>query len=1025
MKKLNSILITLIYLLLVSSCATTKSTIDLINTNNSEQAKTYSSHPVNISLEDNKELLGQLENDLITFDKYDSLLTQLGRPPIINFLFEKCICSTNNPVSFDEAVRAEYHINTDSLTNIVKERMNIIIESDSTYIMPYILLSIIDYNESNLAGTVQFLDKIIFYSKDFDNTQFHVIKAEFLVELHNYDEAINEYEIICAKSVINLQNNWRDLFALYLQLDFTIKAKNLWQEAEKLSSNTNFKKENLDMFVKLLWKEKDYTKLMLTYETQRDSLNSDFIDNELFNLLVRQNKFAGAEKHLLNLVSIDFNWNANPKLTFPVFDSLTSHNTEIKNKLKTMIDTSLNNLSANFCYGYLLISQELNKNDQNINNELIRKGLALLKRSDTSNSEINYLISYILLELENPHDALDYLSNVQIQSKYYPYSLVNRAIVLSDNDLTQAISFLKKAQKLLPSESKLIGKIGDYYFNSENYSNAIDWYIKYLEHNPDNFQVEIDLTRAYIYSDKFSLALSQINNVIETLSLKKDDWLNNWYTGHAYETKGDINLNIKKWTDAKQNYEKSINYIPLNMSARFSLAEVYYKLNDNESAKETYLSIIATILNENTISTYKKEYKQALENLIYHNTWISMDSLNIIEVLEKAIEYFHSEDWCYRNLGSAYSKQDNYHKAYDNLKKAIEINPNHYLNFSFYAYFLRNEEQYEKAIINYNKAIEILENLNDESKLTIIGNLTDVVAEIYQELDEIDLAIISYKKAILLTSGARKENIRFKLANMYFLKKEFSNAIENWEIVYKETKGHGAKFNIAISYYNLGGSENLKKSKNCFLELETLLMKDTIPTELLTDVNNWLNIISNEIESADWIPLVEKLVNSKNSVVSNIAQIYKLTDSFREVNNLWIEGIAETTPVYSKSGDYITDYNVSSKIFQAEHLCDRLKSKLLFLNVKDEHLEELISLWTSSLDIRKEGIKLHSKGFYIKAKDYSGEYERGKAKINIANQYYADGLIILQKLMQNNIKYFSRYGVESINYLIEYYKMSE
>jgi len=78
-------------------------------------------------------------------------------------------------------------------------------------------------------------------------------------------------------------------------------------------------------------------------------------------------------------------------------------------------------------------------------------------------------------------------------------------------------------------------------------------------------------------------------------------------------------------------------------------------------------------------------------------------------------------------------------------------------------------------------------------------------------------------------------------------------------------------------------------------------------------------------------------------------------------------------------------------------------------------------LWISSAESRKEGISEHSKGYYVKATDYGGEYERGRAKIDVADEYYSDGLKILKTLMEENIESFSRFGIESLQGMVDYY----
>ena len=224
---------------------------------------------------------------------------------------------------------------------------------------------------------------------------------------------------------------------------------------------------------------------------------------------------------------------------------------------------------------------------------------------------------------------------------------------------------------------------------------------------------------------------------------------------------------------------------------------------------------------------------------------------------------------------------------------------------------------------------------------------------------------------------------------------------------------------------NLGDPSNLKKSRSTFVELLGKIEGNPDYIDSKTRAENFINGIDEELNRIEWPEIIERLSSSENGVSSEIAKLYQLTSQYRDINNKWIQGNEETTPEkeyleYSKEW-IITGYKVSPKVFQSENLCDRFKAKLSSLTITNNRLKEVQSLWISSASSRKEGISIHSKGFYVKKKDYAGEYERGRAKIDVADEYYADGLKILQTLMEENIESFSSFGLELLQEMIDYY----
>jgi tetratricopeptide (TPR) repeat protein len=1013
---------------LIMGCAST-SKIQIVEKPKTRREIIYDTHPVNVSLETNQELLIKLNNKLITFAKYDSILTGLGCSPTETNFIEDFKCNTTNAKNYEEVIRADYFFHADSLIDIVYDQMEALTISEPTYIMPYFYLASINYRkENNIESIITYLDKAQAFSNSVNRSRLSLMKASLYNSNENYLNASNEYENAFNESNKYLGEFWHLFFGTLINTNQINKADSLYNKLNLVSEESDFDNKYFEQILNLHWAKGEFEKA----NSLCKSTSSKYVEEDIVYILIMLNEFHEARQQIINICDIDLDYLTKPNIyIFAPSHLMIKHQVEAINRLTNTTELFPNNKDAQFCNGFLLAYKELKKNTEEQNKEMINKALISLKKSQTNDPEIQYFIGYFYEKIGNFSEALKYFSNVEQNSKYYPYSLINQALIFEEKNPDKYISNLLEAQQILNDNPDLIDTIGYHYYIIKDYKNSIIWFNKLLNLKPNSNLTAIWLSDSYLKLNEFETALFIINQTIERI-LTDDD---KWFSSSAYVKRGDIYKAKSEWEQAILSYEKSIKINPDLFDVQLDLAQIYYKLDDWESAESTLLSIIESIEMKGNIQNYRKNYTDALFDLNIHYMIYNINPTKRVEIFEQATNYFPSSAWCFRLLGAAWLDCKDYRKSKEALNKSIKLDSNYYFTYSLLAEAYENEGNYSKAILNYNNTINALENdnlkLKNVDQETYQNNLESIedcfikIANIHIENENYDLAILELEKAISITSNSNKKSYRFQLADVYYKKNDYVKAIKIWKLVYKETKGYGAKYNIALSYYNIGGLENLKKSKKCFFELKNMIIDDMNESELLNQTNEWLDIINSQIEYIEWPILIDKLVESKNPLISNIAKVYKITEPFRDINNLWVDGSNETTPVYSGDGDYIKSYNVSSKIFQSENLCDRLKTKLSSIQTQNGKLKEIISLWTSSLETRKEGIILNSQGYYIKAKDYTGEFERGRAKIDIANQYYADGLRILKSLMQLNVKHFSKYGVESLDYLIEYYEITE
>jgi len=996
----------------------------------------YKNYPVNISLKENKNFFERLKNESITKSEYDSILTEIGRPGKKYFQIDQLICNTKSDSIFREIVRAEYFIHLDSLFQVVDEQLSNLIKIDSTNTSLYVLLGISNFKQKNYSSSIDYLQKAKSFTDPFDNYFLFMFLANIYEDNGKPLKAISEYEEVFDLNSNLLLEKWDNLFELLVSTKQYDKAEKLFNEVELISNNSDFRNTHWDELVDLLWKKDELSKAKSICLAVRDTSNFTSTTKKLALIEIKKGDFKSAEKYLWELSSVEIqSYPFQSIFNFAGFYSWDEQYSEVISQLNNDSNQFSKNSSANFCMGYFLVAKEMNElNNENRDVSKIREGLAYLKKANPEESKINFVIGYLLQIINENNEAISFYKKVINIDKFYPYSQINLSVITKQDDINESLLFLLNAHNSLKENINIVKEIGDCYYQYLNdFQNAIDWYNRVLSKTPNEHLRAIWLANSYLNLGNIAQSQLIISQTIDRI-FTDESYMKNWYLGMAYKTKGDINHKSEKWEQSKRDYENSIKYDPKDIDSRLALADIYYKLEDFPNAEKIYLTVIDSVISKENVDLDK--YYSALKSLNFHYIIFAPDPKKHSILFENAIKILSEDDWAFRMLGLAYKNQGNYYKATRYLKKAIEINPNSRYNYSELAETYELEGTTDKAIENYKYAIRSIERENlkivkvDESEdyqsnLKSIGKYHSKIANLYKQKEDFDLAILEYQRAISVTPDTTGIIYKFDLADAYFENKDYNNAIKYWKLVYNKQEYFGALFNIGLSYLNLGDIADLKSSKSIFLELIERNESNPDYIDLKNKAENYIAIINEELNRIEWPEIIERLSNSDSGVTSEIAKLYQITNQYREINNKWIEGVKETEPKkeyleYSKKW-IITSYDVSPKIFQSESLCDRFKAKLSSLPITNKRLKEIQSLWISSAVSRKEGISENSKGYYVKSKDYTGEFERGRAKIDVADEYYADGLKILKTLMEENIETFSSFGVDLLQEMIDYY----
>lgn len=388
------------------------------------------------------------------------------------------------------------------------------------------------------------------------------------------------------------------------------------------------------------------------------------------------------------------------------------------------------------------------------------------------------------------------------------------------------------------------------YFNSNNYTKALEYLDLILGVEPDNLQAKALKDKILPPQDcqenkkpaeditKPSTVIQTSNNAatIETTPANTEKVV---YNSDYYNAKGQEFYSQKEYDKAIEYFYKAIATNKKNAQAYNNLAMTYWLKNNLYAAVKYFKK--ANYVNKN--------YTQPLVNLSELYKQLG-DKKNQVFYLEKAIKLNPNDYLAYYRLGDYYRNAGEYPAAIKNYKEVVKINPkfsqvylnlamcffeteefnytllaiNQYLGFcpdSDFAFFLAAKANlalchYADAKICIEKAIELC-NKNE-----------------YQfELAKIDYYLEDYQTALsilqnLLTSGDSAETLNYVGLCNYKLK-NIDAAIDNFNKAIKLNECRPIYYyNLAQCYKSLGDKKNYTKYINSATKITPVNYQDFI-----------------------------------------------------------------------------------------------------------------------------------------------------------------------------------------------------
>lgn len=639
-----------------------------------------------------------------------------------------------------------------------------------------------------------------------------------------------------------------------------------------------------------------------------------------------------------------------------------------------------------------------------------------------------------------------FLKCIELKPKYQ-----NAYIALADlykhmDRYEEALRYYNKALNIGSPTGWIYSGIGDVFLERADFDKAEQFYKKMFDFE-DFLSIGYEKL-ALLYLRKGDLELSW-NNLkkshlfpLEKQELKERIDLYKQYIEkdnfYAYESIGCIYHYSFKYKEAIINLEKARKLNPRKFSSYFELAMSYKNEDDyrkailfleeavsrqpNHYQSNLRLGLLYDI-EPITVSFYEQEYK------------IKPNYQRAIELFEKCKEINPKEAQIYYYIGRVY-----YHmKQYENAIAETEIALNIHENYDTYRllgdiYF--DSGNYTMAVKNYKKAMKI-----DDS-----AYIRSTIAEALVKLEE-------YNEAINLLNESIKKYpesswLSWELADVYLEKKDYSTAIDYYQNALKEyTESYMIHFQIAYCYDSFGASNNAEKwylkainidpkREAPYFNLGLLYVKNKDYSNALKYFEKALQLGSDKDKTNIWINTCKEVLEEKAfpdklrelsekiGDIGLLARIFLCVTDYSEGNDLFIQGVKDTEPKYEKIGSkkIITQYIVSSKIYEAQGYFEKVKADLNSISGAKGKIAKIVNLFLFAAEQRIKGIEQYSRGYYVKAKDYSGEWEKGSAKINIADKYLLDGLKILREEIAKYPSHFGPIAERKLDFSIEYYQ---
>lgn len=404
--------------------------------------------------------------------------------------------------------------------------------------------------------------------------------------------------------------------------------------------------------------------------------------------------------------------------------------------------------------------------------------------------------------VETVKRALDYIDNDY--SLYY----VAGTACMSMKNFDEALVFFEKALELNPEHSQLYNNLGTCYVSTSNLDKAYENFIKASEFDSENsityyniasiLQMQGKHQEACLFFKKAYILEPQDNYLVglalsEVKSNQIQEAITHYKTLAAHHPeKNNFQYNLACCYDMVGEYASAIAILahlvllnPKSVSMLRKLANVYLKVGKFLNAKELYEKIIL----QGSVS-HEIYYEFA------HICAKTNDSDKAEKILKKVIQLEPDFVPAHKDLGVIYLSKRLFDYAEDEFKKALQIDSENFEALFEYANFLHATTDFKKADEYYERALEVNPDNYEAVGFCALNKML---------LNDLDTAYSMIEQ--VLNKVSNDGFMYFIAGKIKYLKNEFEDAKMYYIKSYELEKASDTEHMLGMCYFELGEYE--------------------------------------------------------------------------------------------------------------------------------------------------------------------------------------------------------------------------
>ena len=467
-------------------------------------------------------------------------------------------------------------------------------------------------------------------------------------------------------------------------------------------------------------------------------------------------------------------------------------------------------------------------------------GEAFYLKKGTYTDELIFIDS--LIEEQQYIKGLEIVSSILNEDENNKFALIRKARLYGFLDrIKEARMDFNRVNELYPNDATILLYRGKFYNTIDKFEEALDDLNKAIELDPNNPEIFKYRGHVFFNLEKFDEGIKDMTTAIEKDSLNIERYLDR---ARFFE-------DIEKLNEALQDYNTAISLEPENKHCWYKRGRFYSLYGENNDAAIKDLKKAIEI---------DSSYVAAISELGNTYYFIGNDTL-ALKWLEMAMKFEDKDKfevaWCYSSRADIYFDQEKLKLATDDYSKAIALDPNNSLWYTYRARLYEYLEEENNAFLDYSKAIELepeiaenwynrgdfhynygndLEALNDlEEAVKINPSYVDAINTIgiiYEEQGKLELAIETYERGIALeeTAPLSAAYCYRNRAAIYKAQEKFDLALADYTKAIELEPENALRWNLRAALY-----EYLEEENKAFLDYSKAIELEPENAE------NWYN----------------------------------------------------------------------------------------------------------------------------------------------------------------------------------------